>query len=396
MTRRILIVGAGIVGSALAAGLAEVGQVSVTVLEAGPADQLLGSTGHAPGFVGLLNEAPVLTDLAVASVRRYEQCSRGAVPGFERVGGLEVALTEAGLDELHRRAALAGPAGLAARPLDAAQTVAQAPELIAPRGCVGGVLYPEDGTARADVITAALRDRAARAGAHFVYQTAVTALDIQDGRIHGARTGTARFDANDVVLACGIWGPVIAAPAGLDLPLVPVEHPYVYGPVRERAGRTPFVRWPERHVYARDHGERIGVGSYDHAPLPVDPADLGSGAQRPFRSDVFDPVIDRALELLPASARFVPEHRLNGVFAMTPDNLPLLGPVADVPGLWVAAAIWVTHAAGAADALAAMMTGQDPGVTELRALHPQRFRGEPRGELRERALRRYRDIYATA
>lgn len=48
----------------------------------------------------------------------------------------------------------------------------------------------------------------------------------------------------------------------------------------------------------------------------------------------------------------MPEHRLNGVFAMTPDNLPLLGPVADVPGLWVAEAIWVTYAAGAADALA--------------------------------------------
>lgn len=43
-----------------------------------------------------------------------------------------------------------------------------------------------------------------------------------------------------------------------------------------------------------------------------------------------------------------------------------------------------------------MMTGHDLGVAGLRALRPQRFRGEPRGELHERALRRYRDIYATA
>lgn len=165
------------------------------------------------------------------------------------------------------------------------------------------------------------------------------------------------------MLACGIWGPALA---GLDLPLVPVEHPYVYGPSRGPAGcppaRMPFVRWPERHVYARDHGDRLGLGSYDHAPLPLDSAALEGGAERAFRAEVFDPAIIAALDLLPVRSRFVPRRRLNGVFAMTPDNLPLLGPVGGLAGLWVAEALWVTHAGGAAAALAAMMTGREPAV----------------------------------
>lgn len=52
VTRRIVIVGGGIVGAALAAYLSEADGIAVTVLEAGPRDRLLGSTRLAPGFVG--------------------------------------------------------------------------------------------------------------------------------------------------------------------------------------------------------------------------------------------------------------------------------------------------------------------------------------------------------
>ena len=166
--------------------------------------------------------------------------------------------------------------------------------------------------------------------------------------------------ADDVVLACGIWGQQVAALATLRVPLVPVAHPYVHGPLRApTATGSPFVRWPEHHVYARDHGDRLGLGSYAHAPIPVDVKDFGSGAELPWRTD-FDTVIGEALALLPPRQRFDVRTRLNGVFSMTADNLPLLGPVDHAPGMWVAQALWVTHAAGAARCLAQAMTGQPP------------------------------------
>lgn len=55
----------------------------------------------------------------------------------------------------------------------------------------------------------------------------------------------------------------------------------------------------------------------------------------------------------------------------------------------------VTHAAGAARALAREMTGAAPEIENLAALRPGRFAGEPVDRLIERALRLYRDIYAT-
>lgn len=81
---------------------------------------------------------------------------------------------------------------------------------------------------------------------------------------------------------------------------------------------------------------------------------------------------------------------------MTADNLPLLGPVEQAPGMWVAQALWVTHAAGAARCLAQIMTGQPPVIPGLAALRPDRFVGRPERELTAEALRLYNDIYATA
>ena len=81
---------------------------------------------------------------------------------------------------------------------------------------------------------------------------------------------------------------------------------------------------------------------------------------------------------------------------MTPDNLPLLGPVGDIGGLWAAEAVWVTHAAGAADALAQLMTGTRPDIAGLEALAPGRFAGRTDQELTESSLRLYRDLYSSA
>ena len=62
--RRIIIVGGGIVGAALAFHLSKAESENHIILIDKSLETLLGSTGHAPGFVGQLNESPVLTRLA--------------------------------------------------------------------------------------------------------------------------------------------------------------------------------------------------------------------------------------------------------------------------------------------------------------------------------------------
>ncbi|CAK9782031.1 unnamed protein product [Cutaneotrichosporon oleaginosum] len=87
----IAIVGAGIVGSCLAAQLAPHARVLLVDRDV---RGLRGSTGHAPGFVGQLNELAPLTELAKRTVASYR-----AIPGgFDVVGGLEVVRRVRGLE----------------------------------------------------------------------------------------------------------------------------------------------------------------------------------------------------------------------------------------------------------------------------------------------------------
>jgi len=67
----------------------------------------------------------------------------------------------------------------------------------------------------------------------------------------------------------------------------------------------------------------------------------------------------------------------------------------DIAGLWVAEALWVTHACGAARALVQMMTDRPSEIRGLERLRPGRFAGQSAEVCAERALRWYRDIYAT-
>ncbi|WP_010308038.1 NAD(P)/FAD-dependent oxidoreductase [Saccharopolyspora spinosa] len=217
----------GIVGTSIAAQLPE--DVSVTVLDQGASGRLQGSTGLAPGFVGPLNEVPVSTELARASAELYDDLELDGVRGFDRVGGVEVASTPEIVAKLGERAELAARAGLPHGLLDTAETVALAPELIDPANCSRGLHYTQDGTARAGIITAALRKRNR---ARFVDDAAVVGIELRGNRVASVRTTMDSFPPDDVVVSSGIWGPVVASLVDQRIPLTSVTHPYVYGPKR--------------------------------------------------------------------------------------------------------------------------------------------------------------------
>lgn len=384
MSHKVVVIGAGIVGTSLARELAARG-VEVTVLDR-DAEEPWGSTRFAPGFVGLYNDSSILTELARDSAEVYATVGRG----FRRSGGLEIATSDPGVAEVERRVRAAQAAGLRAELLDAADLPATVRSFV-DRGQVRAAgHFLDDASADVDVLMEAMRAEARSHGAEFVPGAEVVGVDARSTGVTVVTHAGDRFVADDVVLAGGVWGPTLAAETGIDLPLFPVAHPYVYDDPAEGWSAGPFVRWPEHHVYARVHGDRLGIGTYDHRPVPVSQEELGHGAGLAW-SDGLDPAVDAAQALLRPEARFAPERRVNGVFAMTPDNLPFVGRHPEVDTVWIAQALWVTHAAGAAAMLAEALTTD-------RALPPElgvaRFAGTDLAILRERALRLYRDIYA--
>ncbi|CAG7919726.1 unnamed protein product [Penicillium olsonii] len=421
-SERIFIVGGGIVGAALAfylsRNLPSSSNRQIVIIDR-CLKKSLGSTGHAPGFVGQLNQSPVLTKLAKDTVSEYL-----LIPdGFSPVGGLELSSSPTGVEALRRRCEMALAAGLPAELITPETAASLAPDFIAPDSVDIGLYFPSDGTANAQKITSHYLDQARSRGVSFVeasvtgFTTSNTDKDQTEMTTIQTSEGDISLAGSTVILASGIWTSSLTCPTNgaklpitrAPVPIVPVAHPYTFTAARaQRSGKPyPFVRWPDHHVYARDHGDRDGLGSYNHAPVHLDPSTTAIGA---WPSE-FNGVLTEAASHLKNGNEFqvqgsnndsdpwVAKEPFNGIFAVTPDNLPLAGKVPDVANLWICAAIWVTTAAGTAKLISREIC-REAGTASapedqplLEAVAPARFQGIELNVLTQQALGKYNDIY---
>ncbi|KAK9238956.1 FAD dependent oxidoreductase [Lipomyces kononenkoae] len=396
---RIVIIGAGIVGCALASNIAASGKEDVLLIDRSFQD-FLGSTGHAPGFVGQYNDSLFLSQLAKWSVEEYM-----SIPGgFQVVGGLELATTAAGAAGMDRRCDLAREAGIPAELISSERAASLAPELIKHEDIKSALFFPSDGIADAKVVTTYFRRFAERHGARLL-EADVQGLEFRDGLIRKLRTnhGELSTESSQVTFATGVWTKSLLSDiSGTEpVPIIPVAHPYGFTARRpRRAGQPyPFVRWPEYHVYARDHGDRDGMGSYDHKTVWEEPGTSAIGAWRVEFESVLAVATEKCLKNAKdffAIERDPDAIHFNGIFSVTPDNLPLAGKVRNVENMWLCAAVWVTHAAGTAKLVSKQILGKELTAAEAavsQALDPNRFAGMDFKSLAQNALGRYNDIY---
>ena len=362
----VVIIGAGIVGCALSDELSARGWTDITVLEQGPLFATGGSTSHAPGLVFRTNASKAMSEFAGYTARKYSALSSSeGRPCYRSPGGLEVATTPERAEELKRRHGWASAWGIESRLVDADACVRLHP-LLDREQVLAGFHTPGDGLADAVAAAGAQARAASGRGVRFLAHHTVTGIEQRGGRVSAVVTDQGVFPADAVVSCAGFWGPLIGRMAGSELPLVPLAHQYVRTTqVPALAGvraDLPILRHQDQDLYFRRHGDRIGIGSYAHRPLPVDldqPLGGGGSPDMPsalaFTGEDFEPSWQESRRLLPALGAAKVEEGFNGVFSFTSDGFPLLGEDPALPGFWLAEAVWVTHSAGAAAAVAELM-----------------------------------------
>src|SRR5699024_5311293 len=112
----IVVIGAGVVGSAAVHHLAELGWRDIVLLEQGPLPDPGGSTGHASNFVFPVDHSKEITDLTVDSLRQYADLGV-----LSPCGGIEVARSAERMQELRRRMSSARAWGVAVELLSPGQ-----------------------------------------------------------------------------------------------------------------------------------------------------------------------------------------------------------------------------------------------------------------------------------
>ncbi len=385
---KVVVIGGGIVGNSLTGWLAELGVTDLVQIDKGPFPNPGGSTGHASNFIFPVDHSKEMTQLTLESMRQYRELGT-----LHECGGIEVARTEERMEELRRRMASAKSWGIdgcrLVTPAEIKELVPYVDESI----LLGGFYTPSVAVVDSLRFGTLMREQAQAKGAQVFANTEVTGIDVEDGRVRRVHTTRGDFEADTVVIACGVWSPRIARMAGASIPLTPAVHQMIdVGPVpRFLTSKTavdyPIVRDMDTNMYERQDGQGLEVGSYAHRAILHEPDDIPSieesattPTELPFTQEDFELQLEHALQLVPevlGDESVGIKYAINGLLSLTPDGLPLLGETPEVKGLWAAAAVWVKEGPGVGKSVAEWLVNGEPEI-DLQSSDVARFYPEQR------------------
>jgi 4-methylaminobutanoate oxidase (formaldehyde-forming) len=380
---RTVVIGGGVIGCSIAYHLAREGRKDIVVLERSKLTS--GTTWHAAGLVRRLRPSATLTKLINYSIDLYKELERetGQATGWIQTGSLTLATNPDRLTNIKRQVSLGRAFGLEAEVVDAPRAAELWP-LINVEDVIGAVWSPADGRVNPSDVALALSKGARARGVRVLEDTAVTGLQKKAGRISAVLVGDHVIEADEVVIACGLWSRDVAAMAGAHMPLYACEHFYILTkPLAEvqalgKGTHLPTLNDQDSFLYARDDVEGLLVGCFEpHAKgLPLDrlPADFSFDLLEEDW-DHFMPMMDTALRRIPALERAEVRMLLNGPESFTLDSQFMLGESPEVPGLFLMGGMnstGIALAGGAGKAMAEWIIAGAPTM-ELTEADIRRF-----------------------
>ncbi len=370
---RAVVVGGGIMGVSIAYHLARMGWTDVVLIEKG--EIATGESGFAAGLVTQFHTSPTLMQIRKYSIELFSELKL-----FHHVGSLRLASTPAQLKELQRNISQARAIGLEVELISAAEAVKLFP--MSDRELYGAIYLPRDGHLDPYGATTGLAQHARQLGVTIHTGTRLTGIRLSPrGEVTHAVTDQGDIRTEVVVNAAGLWGPQVAAFAGVHIPSTPVDHQHIAlkaVPGHELPFETPCLRDPDNLIYLKEEAGGLVIGGYELNPTArwVDgvPWEHGGQALAPD-FDQFDPILEGAIRRIPFLEKAEVVSLIRHPGAYTPDSRPMLGPVPGARGLWLAAGLSLNGfggAGGMGKVLAEWIIEGEPSL-DLASFHGWRF-----------------------
>ncbi len=383
---RTVIIGGGVIGCSIAYHLAREGRKDIVLLERSKLTS--GTTWHAAGLVRRLRPSATLTKLINYSIDLYGELESetGQATGWTQTGSLTLATNPDRLTNIKRQVSLGRAFGLEAEVVDATRAKELWP-LIEVNDVIGAVWSPADGRLNPSDAALALSKGARARGVKIVEDARVTGLQKKGGRISGVEIGDHKIEADEVVIASGLWSREVAAMAGAHMPLYACEHFYILTkPLVEvqalgKGAHLPTLNDQDAYLYARDDVEGLLVGSFEPHAKGISTKDLPSDFSFDLLDEDWDhfmPMMENALRRIPALEKAEVRMLLNGPESFTLDSQFMLGESPEVPGLFLMGGMnstGIALAGGAGKAMAEWIIAGEPTM-ELNEADIRRFSPE--------------------
>ena len=328
----VVIVGGGIVGSSIAYHLTAAGCRDVLVIERESA-QGKGSTGKSMGGVRAQFSTPVSIRMSLYSIPFYASFEErlGHPADYRPQGYLFCATSEKHLAYLRANQEKQIALGLKnVRMVSAEEIRRQFPRLRAD-DIVGGSFCPTDGFVDPYSAMIGFMTWAADHGAKLWKNTRVTDIRRDAQGIAAVETSRGTVATRAVVNAAGPWAAEVAAMAGVDLPVEPLR--------RMLVPTEPFDQFPHTSPMIIDmsNGFHFRPEALGFLLAWNDPEEK-PGFKTDFDPAFIEKILTRAADRVPVFENLAvnPKRAWAGLYEMTPDHHPILGPAPGVPGLFLA------------------------------------------------------------
>jgi glycine/D-amino acid oxidase-like deaminating enzyme len=364
-TAEVVIIGGGCMGASVAYHLTRCGVTDIVLVER---EKMLatGSTGRNAGGVRhqFSNAANIRLSLESISFLEHFAEHVGHAIDFHQDGYLFLLSRAASVDTFRKNVALQRSLGVDVEWLDAAAAARLAPGLDA-EGVAAATFCQRDGIADPNGVTMGFAKAAQAAGVSIERDTEVTGIRMESNRIAAVETTRGTIETRIVVNAAGPYARQIGRMVNVDVPVDPFRRHIFIAANPQSQIPNPEPRWPASRIMVIDfettfyfHREGAGLlfGMGDPGETPT--------FDTTVQWDFLPQVIEIAVKRLPVLADASISHAWAGLYEVTPDANPLIGPVAEVSGLFLINGFsghGFQHSPAAGRILADVIAGRDPG-----------------------------------
>ncbi len=340
----IVILGGGVIGSAIAYFLSKAGR-DVVLLERGGVG---GEASVANGaFVWTSTRRPGIDlTLALASIEIHKQLVDELDDEIEyrRPGGMIIIEHEEQIPKIEAFRKEREKVGFILRPIDAKE--ARSLEPLLSESIVGALCNPLDGGTNPFQLMVALNRKTAHLGGEVCYHTEVRGIEIERSKVKRVLTDQGPIEAEIVVNACGSWASSIGRMVGINIPVIPNEMEFVV--TEQLPPVVPHIIMGASYVteeYGKEemiaNREKFGRGLCIHQTAS---GNLLLGATWRFVGYDKRTSYEETVAIAKEVARLFPPLRnvhvirsFANFFPFTNDDLPILGHVEGIEGLIIAA-----------------------------------------------------------
>jgi sarcosine oxidase subunit beta len=363
----LVIIGGGCMGASVAYHLAERGLTNVVLVEREPQLGTMSTGRNAGGFRHQFSNAAniELSKESIDLLANFEE-RVGSPIDFWPDGYLFLLSSDSSVAAFRRNVALQRRHGIDVEWLTPEEAATRAPG-IATDGVLAATFCPKDGIADPNGVTMGFARAAQQQGIEIARGTEVTGIAVDRGRVREVQTTAGTIATPLIVNAAGPWASQIGRMVNLDVPVLPERrHIFIAQPPgsgswddEPHRGKVPsdrvmMIDFESTFYFHREGaGLLFGMADPDEAP----------GYDCTVKWDFLPQVIDVAMLRLPALADAAVSHAWAGLYEMTPDHNPIIGPSPEVEGFFTIAGFsghGFQHSPAAGRILADLITGRDP------------------------------------